>query len=337
MKAYVLEGIGDLRYRDVEVPRPREGWAIVRVQAVGICSSDIPRIFTKGTYHFPTIPGHEYSGVVEAVGSDDDRKWIGKRVGVFPLIPCKSCPQCARGKYEMCSQYDYSGSRRNGGFAEYVDIPVWNLIELPEGIEPCEAAMLEPLSVALHATKRADIREGDKVAVIGTGMIGISVAKWAQSFKAASVTVFGRNESKRALAEGAGGIEYKLMNECEPVYDRVIEAVGSPEAIESAIKCAGTEARVVLMGNPSGNITLKQDVYWQILRRQLTVTGTWNSSYESGKPSDWTEAISAIKNKEINVKGLISHTFSMPDMMKGLEIMRDHSEPYCKVMILNED
>ena len=333
MKAYVLEGVNDLRYEEVELPQAEEGWAVVRVLASGICSSDIPRIFIKGTYHFPTIPGHEYSGVVESVGSEADRKWIGKKVGIFPLIPCRTCPQCAQKKYEMCTHYDYSGSRRNGGFAEYVDIPVWNLIELPEEITPVEAAMLEPLSVALHAAKRAEIREGDKVAVIGTGMIGISVAKWAQKFKACAVTVFGRSENKRKLVENVGGIDYKLMSECTAEYDRVIEAVGTPDAIESALNCAKPEAHVVLMGNPSGDITIKQNVYWQILRRQLTLTGTWNSSYESGTKSDWTEAVEAIKNKEIDVTSLVSHTFSKEEMMRGLDIMRNHTEPYCKVMI----
>ena len=81
MKAYVLHGIGDLRYEDVPMPVIRPGWALVRVLAAGICSSDIPRIFEKGTYHFPTIPGHEFCGVVEAAASPEDRRWIGRRVG----------------------------------------------------------------------------------------------------------------------------------------------------------------------------------------------------------------------------------------------------------------
>ena len=95
MKAFVLHNIGELKYESVEVPICPEGWVLVRVMAAGICSSDLPRIFTKGTYHFPTIPGHEFSGIVEKTGSVMDRDWIGKRVGVFPLIPCHHCRQCA--------------------------------------------------------------------------------------------------------------------------------------------------------------------------------------------------------------------------------------------------
>ena len=87
MKAYVLHAVNDLRYDDVSMPDCPEEWAIVEVKAAGICSSDIARIFTKGTYHFPTIPGHELSGKVKSVGSESDNCWIGKKVGVFPLIP----------------------------------------------------------------------------------------------------------------------------------------------------------------------------------------------------------------------------------------------------------
>ena len=127
LKAYVLHEIGELRYEDRPLPEIRPGWALVKVLAAGICSSDIPRIFEKGTYHFPTIPGHEFSGQVEKAANESDGKWVGKRVGVFPLIPCKKCPSCQKGQYETCTNYDYIGSRRDGGFAEYVAVPVWNL------------------------------------------------------------------------------------------------------------------------------------------------------------------------------------------------------------------
>ena len=100
MKAYVLHGIGDLRYEDWPMPELCPGWALVKVQAAGICSSDIPRIFEKGTYHFPAIPGHEFCGRVEAVHDDSYIGWIGRREGEFPLIPCKKSPKCQRGEYE---------------------------------------------------------------------------------------------------------------------------------------------------------------------------------------------------------------------------------------------
>lgn len=332
MKAYVLEGINDLQYKDVSEPECPEGWAVVKVKACGICSSDIPRIFTKGTYHFPTIPGHEFAGLVVKVGSEGDQNWIGKRVGVFPLIPCKECEQCRQKKYELCTSYDYTGSRRDGAFAEYVAVPVWNLIALPDLIPYTEAAMLEPLAVALHAVKRVEIKQGDSFAVIGTGMIGFAVAQWARAKGAACVYVIGRSESKRALAESQPGVTYLIGSADLPKVDCVVEAVGTPDAVKKAIEMAAPEGRVVLMGNPSGDISLEQDVYWKILRKQLTVTGTWNSSYDGENPSDWTEVIDFLARKKMDVSNLISHSFAKDQLPEGLKLMKEHKEPYCKVM-----
>ena len=94
MKAYVLHKVSDLRYENVPMPECPKGWAVVQVKAAGICSSDIARVFIKGTYHFPTIPGHEFSGIVYSVADEEHQSWVGKRVGIFPLIPCRECPQC---------------------------------------------------------------------------------------------------------------------------------------------------------------------------------------------------------------------------------------------------
>lgn len=332
MKAYQLKAIADLQYIDVDMPELKEGWALVKVKASGICSSDIPRIFAKGTYHFPTIPGHEFSGIVEKVNGDEFKNYVGKRVGIFPLIPCRQCPQCKKKQYEMCDNYDYVGSRRDGGFAEYVAVPVWNLIELPDGVSYFEAAMIEPLAVALHAIKKVNV-EGRSVAVIGTGMIGIAVACWANMLGAEKVCVIGRSNDKKELIEKIGNIEYKYQLDGKDLYDVVVEAVGSESAVTEAINMATAGGSIILMGNPAGDIKLLQNVYWKILRRQLTLVGTWNSSYDGIEKSDWTDAIDAINDKKIDVKGLITHCFGQDRLPDGLDLMKNHIEPYCKVMV----
>ena len=116
MKAQVLYGIGNIKLTNVDEPVPRKGEALVRVMCCGICGSDIPRIYKSGAHNMPIIPGHEFSGVVEEC--KDKPALVGKRVGVFPLIPCRECSQCRAGHYEMCENYDYLGSRSDGGFAE---------------------------------------------------------------------------------------------------------------------------------------------------------------------------------------------------------------------------
>ena len=335
MKAYVLHAVGDLRYEDIPMPEcPSPDWAIVKIKAAGICSSDIPRVFSKGTYHFPTIPGHELAGIVHRVGDEANASWVGRRVGIFPLIPCRRCVQCAEKHYEMCEHYDYVGSRRDGGWAEYVAVPIWNLIALPDDFSFRAAAMLEPLAVALHAIKCGRLQQGADVAIIGTGMIGISAAQWAKLMGAKSVTVIGRHEDKRALVEGCGVSYATTINR---TYPFVLEAVGSESAVNDAIKATAPAGSLVLMGNPAGNIQLQQDVYWRILRKQLSINGTWNSSYDGPNASDWTEAVEAIANGKVSVESLISHVFSQEELPRGLELMAEHRQPYCKIMTIWND
>ena len=327
MKGYSLHAVNDLRYEKLEYPECTTGWCVVKVKAAGICSSDIPRVYTKGTYHFPTIPGHEFSGVVDKVADSENENLVGKKVGIFPLIPCRKCQQCKDGHYEMCSNYDYVGSRRDGGFAEYVAVPVWNLVEFSDEISFEEAAMMEPLAVALHAIKIADIKDGDTVAIIGTGMIAFAAAQWAKKMGAAEVIVVGR-------AETIPKIGYATFENCKEEVDVVLEAVGSNSAIDTAINMVKAGGRLVLTGNPEGEIDLNQNTYWRILRKQLHIAGTWNSSYEKNHDCDWSEVKSALENHEIKASALISHFYQQDDLKAGMALMHDHKQPYCKVMTL---
>ena len=173
MKAWKLEEIGKIRlYDEVPVPEPEAGEVLVKVKAAGICGSDVPRVYKDGAHSMPLVIGHEFSGQVEKLGANVDKSKLGKRMGIFPLIPCRKCPQCLEKKYEMCSNYSYLGSRRDGGFAEYVTVPEWNLIELPEGVTWEQAAMLEPMAVAVHAMRQLTLKETDSVLVCGCGTIG---------------------------------------------------------------------------------------------------------------------------------------------------------------------
>lgn len=335
MLAYVLKSIGDLTLVNAPIPNIEKGWAIVKVKACGICSSDIPRVFKKGTYHFPTIPGHEFSGQVVEI-DDDYIQLLNKRVGVFPLIPCFTCEQCKKRNYEMCSNYDYIGSRRDGAFAEYVKVPIWNLIEMPDYVSYEEIAMMEPLSVALHAIKSSNIEKNDSVAVIGTGMIGISAAIFSTE-TTKDVTIIGRNKEKELLIKNYTSINYiydKIEND---KYDVVIEAVGANQTICQSIDIVKPGGRIIFMGNPSGDITLNQNTYWKILRKQIKIIGTWNSKYDNNNQSDWMDIKKILVNKKIDFSHLITHRFESSKLLDALELMKNHKESYCKVMIIWEE
>lgn len=201
MKASVLYGINDLKFvGNYPVPTIKQNEVLVRVSHAGICGSDVARVFKTGTYHFPTVIGHEFSGIVKETGSPALNEWIGKRVGIFPLKPCFSCDNCNSGHYEMCDNYDYLGSRCDGGFEEYVAVPVWNLIELPEMVSLEQAAMLEPISVGIHTLNQVSCIKDKVIAIIGPGFIGNILGRVAKIKGASKVIMVGRTQSKLDFA-----------------------------------------------------------------------------------------------------------------------------------------
>lgn len=343
MKAYILHGIDNLRFEETTTPVPEEGEVLVRVMAAGICGSDIPRIYTTGAHRHPLIPGHEFSGIVEQVGSEKNKEWQGKHVGVFPLIPCRECSPCRKKQYEMCRQYGYLGSRQNGGFAEYVAVPVANLIALPEAVSFEEAALLEPLAVAVHAMRRVGVHAGDTVAVCGLGTIGrlLTMVLYASGVK--RLLLIGNKDSQRQFSktiDGAvffdmreSGARERLLQDCRDLgVDTYFECVGKNETVTLGIECVAPGGRVVLVGNPASDMMLEKDVYWQILRKQLFLTGTWNSSFTGEDGDDWHEAVRLLEAKKIDPTQIISHRLPLEALERGLRIMRDKTEDFGKIM-----
>lgn len=344
MNAYVLEGVNNLKFKSVGIPEITGNEVLVEVRAAGICGSDIPRIFVTGTYSFPTIPGHEFSGLVVKAADEQNNHWVGKRVGIFPLLPCMKCNNCRKGNYELCDNYNYLGSRCDGGFAEYVSVPAWNLIELPENISFEEAAMLEPASVALHSAKIAEVKKGDNVVIYGLGTVGLLIAQWVRFLGAKKVMLIGNYRGQKELANKLGfkhwhdttsdSIKWIKEQTNGKGVDIAIDAVGANETISNAINSVNVKGKVILVGNPKSDIKLEKDCYWRILRRELTLLGSWNSHYSQYETSDWVEAVRAISNKKIILKDLITHKFTFDKLNDGLDVMRNKNIYSNKVMLI---
>ncbi len=302
----MLKNIGDIDVADLPEPELSDGEVEVTVRACGICGSDIPRTYDTGAHIMPLVIGHEFSGVTAD----------GRRVGVFPLIPCEKCEMCRAGHFELCRHYDYLGSRCDGGFAEKVAVPEKNLIDLPDEVNFEQAAMLEPMAVAVHAMRRAFAVYGDDLpesaAVIGTGTIGHLVRMFLED---AGVTEVSQPDTRREDVP-------------EHACDMVFECVGKSETYEAALRMARPLGVVMLVGNPHSDMTAKREDYWQILRQELTVLGTWNSTF----PDDWKYAIERVAAGRIHPEGLITHRFGLSGIKSGFEMMRDKSEKYIKVM-----
>lgn len=348
MKAFVLHGVGDFRLEDAARPALGEQEALVAVRAAGICGSDIPRIYRTGAYSHPLIPGHEFAGTVVETGPGADPGWLGKRAGVFPLIPCRRCAPCQKGLFEMCRNYSYLGSRRDGGFAQYAAVPADNLIELPDNVSFQEAAMLEPMAVAVHAMRQA-MRKGaassDAIAVCGLGAIGLLIVLFLKEAGFEKILAIGNKEFQRksVLRMGLSNDNYCDARRQDPGKwllkqtdgtgaDVFFECVGKNETLSQAVEFAAPGGKIILVGNPYGDIQMDRQVYWKILRNQLTVAGTWNSSFTHDSNDDWHYALRRLAEKRIAPGTLISHAFPLEDLERGFHIMRDKTEDYGKIM-----
>ncbi len=346
MPALVLHAVGDIRYEQVPVPSPRENEALVRIAGAGVCGSDIPRIYEHGAYHYPLIPGHELAGIVEETRGPA-LVAAGQRVTIKPLIPCRHCAYCQIGAFGQCATYDYLGSRRDGGFAGYVAVPQENLVAVPDALPLTEAALSEPAAVALHAVRQGGIEPGDVVAILGTGAIGMLLAQWAWYWGASRVLLIDIDQQKLDFAERFGFGETFNSRNGDPINwvlgnshgsrgaDLVIEAAGAPVTLGQAIQMARPLGRVVLMGNPAGDVRLPQAVVSQILRKQLTIRGTWNSSFTELPVDEWQLVLTAAAVGRIKLNPLISHLVPLAQGVAALEMMRDRSEFYNRVVLIN--
>lgn len=350
MKAYVLHGIDDLRYEEADMPSAGLEEALVKVQAVGICGSDIPRIFRTGAYSYPLIPGHEFSGQVMETKDGTGRHLAGKRVAVYPLLPCMKCEPCRRNHFELCRNYSYLGSRTDGAFAEYVAVPEWNLMELPDRVSYEQAAMMEPMAVAAHAMRSvfADgVMDSRTVAVCGLGTIGILLVMLLKEAGIHHIFVVGNKDFQKRMA-GELGISEEcfcdsrnenmrewIMKQTGGLgVDVFFECVGRNETIAEAVTCAAPDGTVRLVGNPASDICLDKNTYWKILRNQLTLKGNWNSSYTHGRKDDWHYILDRLQNNRIHPERFITHRYGFEDLYTGLKIMRDKTEEYVKVMCI---
>lgn len=346
MKAWVLNGIKNIQCTTVDKPVLKEDEVLIEVKAAGICGSDIPRIYETGAHVSPLILGHEFSGQIVQLGNEVREDWRNKRVSVYPLIPCKTCVSCKKKQYELCRNYSYLGSRKNGAFAEYVAVPRDNLIEIPDNVSYEEAAMMEPMAVAVHAMRRITPATDDKVVICGLGTIGMLLFMFLMDAGIKNILVIGNKEFQKQTALKMGlpkdcycdektedVTQWVMKHTAGLGADAFFECVGKNETFEQAVELTGVEGKICLVGNPYSDMALKQSTYWKILRNQLQVTGTWNSSFQHEDEDDWNYVMNKLKQRRIQPAKLITHRYSMENLKQGFEIMREKTQNYIKIML----
>lgn len=275
MQAVVLHGLGDLRYEE-DWPNPvlEDGWALVRVSAAGICGSDIARVHKTGSYSYPIVLGHEFCGVVEHIESS--KYTVGDRVAVLPIIPCGSCSGCATGPFH-CESYDFVGSRRNGGFAQFCTVPEKNLFRLPENMNSAEGAFIEPLLVALHVVRRSGLRPGGRALVFGGGAIGILIAQWARVLGASEVVLADIRDESLAVARSCGieNTVNPLSRDFEAIagFDNCYEAAGAGAALLGCIDKATVRGTATVVGRDTSDTMIPLALQEKLMRKELDLRG----------------------------------------------------------------
>lgn len=321
----VIKNSGNIIIEESENHAAREGECIFEVKASGICGSDIPRAFSNGAYFYPIVVGHEFAGIVK---DSVNRELVGKRACAFPILPCGKCKFCQAQQWSSCINYDYYGSRRDGGMQSELLLKESNLVFLPDNVSYEAGAMIEPMAVCLHAIKKANISDNSTVLVYGAGTIGLLSAMWAKAFGAKSVFVYDVDKSRLDFAEKLRFQVY--LNES---VDIVIEASGSDAALNDAIIACEAFGKIILIGHGKKDTCIRHDVFAKILRKQLILIGSWNSDF-STTANDWEESIQAIAAEVMNPEVLITHKIPLAKADEAFKICVDRNEFSNKVMVV---
>jgi L-iditol 2-dehydrogenase len=306
MKAGVVHGINDIVYEDIPTVEAGPGMIRVRVEYVGICGSDIPRVLQGKVHNFPSVLGHEFSGIVNQVGEGVTSFKIGDHIAGVPLVPCMECEDCKRGDFALCKNYSFIGSRQQGAMAEYVVLPESNAVLIDDSIPFDTAALFEPSTVALHAIYLNEYKNDGTVAILGGGNIGLFTLQWIKILGAKKVVVIGRNKTRLALSKKFGAdetistldedFEHQINVTTEGKgFDYIFETAGSVDMMKLAFTIAANKAKVCFVGTPTKELVFSVSEWENMNRKEFKLTGSW-MSYSSPFPGrEWTETAEQFK------------------------------------------
>ena len=341
MKSLLLSEYNHLEIADVPLPVVGRGEVLVRVEACGICGSDVHGFDgSTGRRIPPIVMGHEAAGTVETVGEGATKYKKGDRVTFDSTIYCGECQYCKRGQINLCDNREVIGVscgdyRRHGAFAEYVVVPERIMYPLPMDFSFEAAAMLEAVSVAMHGVKVSQVAGGETALVIGAGMIGLLTLQAARAAGCKRVFITDVDETRLKLARQVGADETLHCSGAELVaevmrltggngVDITLEAVGRNETVAAAIDCTRKGGTVTLIGNIMPEVTLPLQ---KVVVRQLRLQGSCASSGE------YPEAIELIANGKIQVKPLITAVASLEEGPRWFERLHSREPNLMKIIL----
>lgn len=325
MQAGVYVGKENVEVREWPDPKLEANEVLVRVRYAGICGTDMmiysgkhPRVVP------PRVLGHEVFGSVAKAPRPLDSSWkVGTRVAIYPLISCGTCAPCREGNAHVCEKLGLIGIDADGGFAEYVKAVPDQLVPVPEAVTDEQAALVEPLSVAVHVVRTSGFRAADTALVIGGGPIGNLIAQVLRASGARTVIVSEVKEFRRGLAERLGFATVNpAAEDCreafrrfggEPFVDRVFEATGAPAAYRDAVQACKVRGEIVFVGLPK---TPPEVDVLNLVFKEIQTTGARVYTRK-----DYYGALALLERRAVDVAPLITDRLSLNDATLGFQKM----------------
>lgn len=345
MNAAMFYGPGKVRFEKVEVPEPGKGEVLVKVRAALTCGTDI-KTYQRGhpaiIKQIPSTFGHEFSGDIVKLGPGVSRFTPGMRVACCNAAPCQKCFYCKNNQQNLCDDLLIL----NGAYAEYIVVPrrlvELNLLEIPEQLSYQEAALAEPLGTAIHAVRLTGIKQGDTVAVIGAGPLGLMITRLA-ALQGSKVILLGKGSERLAKARNFGAAEIVDIAACGSIdeqvaqarlltgegrgADVVIEAVGKPEAWEEALRLVRKGGTVTFFGGCKSGTTVAIDTV-QMHYDELKLLGVFHQT-----PDDFRRSLELLSQRLVDGREFVKETVSLSrlleafDQVKGLEAIKYAVDP----------
>ena len=285
------------------------------------------------------ILGHEFSGVVETPAPGSNRFKVGEKIAALPIIPCGNCAGCATQEPFHCNNYQFLGSRNDGGFAEYCLVPEENLFPLPDELDPRIGAFIEPIAVALHVLRRSGFQPGESAIVFGAGTIGILIALWLKIFGVTRLAIGDIRPEKLEIARSMGIGETfdarRLSDEAKESapdlsqFDAAFEAAGSAAALLSAIDIVSRKGTITVVGREVKDVVVPLESLEQLMRKEVTLHGCWGYNMNN----DTSFVYEMLNRGHFPMAQLISHEVTLEEAPDMIDSMINKEMTYGKVML----
>lgn len=335
-KSIIIVEPGKVEIVEQNMPVPQKGEVLLKILYGGICGSDLGTF--RGTFayvSYPRIPGHEFSAEIVEIEDNDRGLKKGMIVTANPYFNCTSCYSCGRGLVNCCTTNQTMGVQREGAFSQYITMPIERVYD-GKGLSAKSLALIEPFCISYHGIKRANVKKGDKVLIIGAGTIGV-LAMYAAKLFGAEVYVSDVAQGKLDYASELGADGVILNSSVEAFeakineitmgngFDVTIEAVGLPSTFQSCIDAAAFGGRVVLIGVGKSNLDFN---FTMIQKKELNIYGSRNAVKE-----DFEQLIEIVSKGKVDLERIVTNTYSAYEAEKAFEDFSKNAGTMLKVLL----